>query len=155
LVKACWRRSLHDCLSCNLWPLRLGYRCSRHPPTWISVFLITLLYLKQSIFSYCLSALFIYVLQLRGREFWLFGTRGIHKWVPVTVGESSFFLQSPLNQLLICVFEYRLNELNFAYLCFNPFTLFVQDTKAGAVQSSSVLFVYASCDMLQGSWSSW
>jgi hypothetical protein len=23
----------------NLWPLRLGYRCSLYPPTWISVFL--------------------------------------------------------------------------------------------------------------------
>jgi hypothetical protein len=40
-VKACWRRSLHDCLSraqC-VWPLGPGYRCSPHPPTWIAVFL--------------------------------------------------------------------------------------------------------------------
>jgi hypothetical protein len=27
------------------------------------------------------------------REFWVFGTRGVHKWLPITVGESSFFLQ--------------------------------------------------------------
>jgi hypothetical protein len=123
LVKACWRKSLHDCLSCNLWPLRLGYRCSRHPPTWISVFLITLLYLKQSIFSYCLSALFIYVLQLRGREFWLFGTRGIHKWVPVTVGERSFFFTISTASYLrfwVQIIKTWFNELNFAYLCFNP-----------------------------------
>jgi hypothetical protein len=41
LIKACWRRSLHDCLSWRtvLWPLGPGYRCYTHPPTWISVFL--------------------------------------------------------------------------------------------------------------------
>jgi hypothetical protein len=39
-------------------------------------------------------------------------TRGALKWVPVTVGESSFFLQFPLKLHLICnaycVFEYRI-----------------------------------------------
>jgi hypothetical protein len=46
------------------------------------------------------------------REFWVFGTRGVHKSVPVTEGESSFFLTTlQCKQLLICnaqnyVFEY-------------------------------------------------
>jgi hypothetical protein len=57
---------------------------------------------KWSLFFHARSVLIILLEQKSAnREFWVFGTRGVHKWVSVRVDESSFFYNFHWNSFLV------------------------------------------------------